>query len=76
LARAALIAFAATLSVGCATTSAPPREPQAEKLGQEDKRFIPGQRVITREELESVGGQHDLGRALTILVPGLSIVRQ
>ncbi len=76
LARAALVALLGVLSVGCATTSAPPREAKVEKMGQEDRRVIPGQRVITREEIEAVGGQHDLARALTILVPGLSIVRQ
>jgi hypothetical protein len=74
IARAGGAMLLALLLLGCATTAVPPRAAAPDKLAEErDERLEPGRRVYTREELEAVGGSHDLMRALAILVPGLTL---
>jgi hypothetical protein len=63
---------AAALLSGCAATTA--IEPKAAKADSAPTETLkPGVRVISREEIEAVNGQHDLARALSILVPGLTV---
>jgi hypothetical protein len=77
IARAGGAMLLSLILLGCATTAAPPQAAVPDKLaGERDERLAPGRRVYTREELEAVGGSHDLMRALAILVPGLTISGQ
>jgi thioredoxin reductase len=70
--RLICVAAAAAVLAGCASTTVT-RETaaSADPVAREDLK--PGVRVITRQEIEEVNGQHDLARALSILVPGLSV---
>jgi hypothetical protein len=72
--RLAVVAtfVAAALVGGCASTTA--IEQTAANADPVPKETLkPGVRVITREEIEEVNGQHDLSRALSLLVPGLYV---
>ncbi len=76
-AGAVLVAAAALLLAGCATTAATTQlaaEPDTSQDGWAKR--DPRVRVLTREQLEQAGGAQDLPRALSLLVPGLTVTQR